>query len=98
MKLPAAARKTGKHASHLPKPRDATHPSCASKPRRRCDQPVLSACTSSDMTQPLSHEDFITRFELPRNGRRTEKAFTALRKALKDRMVPARFQASPKTC
>ncbi|MGY9037265.1 MAG: hypothetical protein ACKVLA_05540 [Rhodobacterales bacterium] len=92
--IAAAARKTESTLATFQSRRDATTRLAPLKPVVVDDQPVLALGTSAaDMTQPLSHEDFIRALNFPETADDTE-GFSALRKALKDRNASQLVQAS----
>ena len=92
--IAAAARKTESTLAPFHSRRDAPTRLAPLKPVVVDDQPALALGTSAaDMTQPLSHEDFIRALNFPETAEDTE-GFSALRKALKDRNASQLVQAS----
>lgn len=94
--IAAAARKTETTLATFQTRRDAapraTTPAALAPPAD--DQPALALGTqASDMTPPLSHDDFIRALNFPETAEDTE-GFAALRKALKDRNASQLVQAS----
>lgn len=93
--IAAAARKTESTLAMFQTRRDAAaRPAIVAKAPVTEDQPTLALGTqASDLSQPLSHDDFIRALNFPETAE-DEEGFAALRKALKDRNASQLVQAA----